>query len=200
MFDVVAPFVGFWEPLQKGLPLLLILHLTIVLFSGNLKLPFLHELFQVRVLYTCVVALLCNKNFPCFIAATNAWQDIFHSTHERIESCCALCILQHPNWFRSFNVHDVCLSFRNRSCCNGIRTGVEEDSSDGSLVGGSCWGYRSTGPGARFNAWAIRCSTGVASLVFGGTSGRQRRCILRLLRLIISRVFLPRDLIDSWDT
>ncbi len=96
-----------------------------------------------------------------------------------------------------FNVDDVCLSFRNRSGCNGIRTGVEEDSSDGSPVGGSCWGYRSAGRGPS-NASAIRC-TGVDSLLFGGTSGRQRRCILRLLRLIISRVFLPRDLIDSWD-
>ncbi len=101
-------------------------------------------------------------------------------------------------WSRCFN---GVLSFRNRSCCNGIRTGVEEDSSDGSRVGGSCWGYRSTGrDGPSSSGFAIRYCTGVASLVFGGTSGRQRRCILRLLRLIISRIFLPREIVSCSTT
>jgi len=155
-----------------------------------------------------VVALRCNKNFPCFIlvlvssSQQRTPDKIFHSTHE---SRVLLRFVYPPasEVIQVFNVDDVCLSFlRNRSGCNGIRTGVEEDSSDGSRVGGSCWGYRSAGPapGKPFNAFGKRCSTGVASRVFGGTSGRQRRCILRLLRLIISRVFLPRDLIDSWDT
>ncbi len=91
--DVVALFVGFWAPYKKGCHSFSFAS-TIVCFLAIWSF-YSYTNFQVRILYTSVVELLCYKNFPCFIlvpvaSSQRTPDEIFHSTHE--SRVVALCV------------------------------------------------------------------------------------------------------------